>query len=80
MYYCRDDGTIIGDGDHEMMVYKAATISSILKEGEIPKFVKPEYKDLKPSSPLTRDDFKVVKVCILCMNEHAFIISLINKY
>ena len=61
----RCDGTIIGDGDHDMMVYKAATIQSNLKEGETSRFLKPEYKDLKPIVPLTRDEFRLVKVISL---------------
>ena len=62
----REDGTLINDGDHDMMVYKV-TSSLLTKDGDMPKFLGSEFKDLKPLVPLTRDEIRITKVmyCVL---------------
>ena len=49
-----------------MMVYKV-TSSLLTKDGDMPKFLGSEFKDLKPLVPLTRDEIRITKVmyCVL---------------
>eukprot|EP00800_Vazella_pourtalesii_P011037 TRINITY_DN2667_c1_g1_i1.p1 TRINITY_DN2667_c1_g1~~TRINITY_DN2667_c1_g1_i1.p1 ORF type:complete len:1797 (+),score=87.02 TRINITY_DN2667_c1_g1_i1:526-5391(+) len=70
----REDGTLINDGDHDMMVYKV-TSSLLTKDGDMPKFLGSEFKDLKPLVPLTRDEIRITKDHIA--NREIFLIETI---
>ena len=53
-----------------MMVYKA-TSSLLIKEGDMPKFLRSEFKDLKVSIPLTRDELRITKVMYLGCSKYS---------